>query len=466
MICKNFSRFFAMLAVPVIILFACFGAFSIEAAAEDVVTYSQWSVNDTLSFFGNSFAGNVTVGGVQYSTTFNYVNTALYDNYIDGINIETNDVINSNSLSSYQILVYKGSVSSLDGNNCRGDIYIPIDIHHTGGLRFFVGAVANTSSSSSLDPSFTGNDISSNTGNLIGLSRAPASASSSSYYNLAHTRIRDSAWGGLSFQSRLLTYNSVSSSISFIQFQNVASLGRDFFIFIATPYSYDDVSHESAITTAVTSTTDSSSSGGAVTIINNNTDLTETNGLLGSIISAITGVVDSIINGIKNIFVPSDEFMEDFGDELDAIKARFEWSEEIKDIGADFKDILQNQENASAPVVVLPSITNSKDGTVYTTGGENVLDLGEFETEVLIVRGILAVLLWVFFLWRLYARLPDIIHGSGMIVGDGNRIMNELDERQSQSVFNDIETHANSIFQGTMPDITYIDNPDKVDWKV
>jgi hypothetical protein len=180
---------------------------------------------------------------------------------------------------------------------------------------------------------------------------------------------------------------------------------------------------------------------GSQTIINNNVDMSETNGLLGSIISAIPGVVESIINGIKNIFVPSEEFMEDFGDELDAIKARFEWSEEIKDIGSDFKDILQNQENASAPVVVLPRITNSKDNTVYTTGGENVLDLGEFETEVIIVRGILAVLLWVFFLWRLYCRLPDIIHGSGMIVGDGTRIMNELDERNSQQFYNDMDNH-------------------------
>lgn len=222
---------------------------SLDVSAENV--YTQWTVNDTTSFFGTSFPANVTIGGVEYSTTFNYINVASYENYIDGINISANDVINSNSLSSYNLCVYKGTVSALSGDNVRGDIYIPVDIYHSGGFRFFVGAPSNLSSSSSLDPSFVGNAIDTNPANLIGLSRAPAAASSSDYYNLAHTRIRDTVWGGLTFQSRLLTYNEVDSSIAFIEFENICSLGRDFFVFIATPYSYDDVSHDSPVTTTV-----------------------------------------------------------------------------------------------------------------------------------------------------------------------------------------------------------------------
>ena len=79
--------------------------------------------------------------------------------------------------------------------------------------------------------------------------------------------------------------------------------------------------------------------------------------------------------------------------------------------------------------------------TVYTDTGETVLDLSEFTTEILVVRTILSVLLWLFFLWRLYCRLPDIIHGAGAIVGDGSKIMTELDERESQALYNDFDNH-------------------------
>ncbi|MBR5363325.1 MAG: hypothetical protein IK134_08390 [Oscillospiraceae bacterium] len=409
--CVRFSRFFGICAALVITFALCLSG--IDAAAEDVVTYTQWSVNDTLSFFGNSFTGNVTVGGVEYSTTFNYINYDSSNNYIDGINIESNDVINSNSLSSYNILVYKGTVSSLDGSNVRGDIYIPVDIYHSGGLRFFVGSISNLSSSSTLDPSFVGNAISTNPANMISLSRSPSSASSSDYYNLAHTRIRDTSWGDLTFQSRLLTYNAVDSSISFFRFENIASLGRDFFIFIATPYSYDDVSHDSPVTTTVTTTTDISSSGGSVTIINNNTDLTQTNGLISSVISGLQSLGQSLLSGIEHIFVPEQGY---FDNKIAQVKAKFAWYEDIVDAWTEFKTALNNVSADSPPSINVNLDERTFFGQSIGSGSGTALVLDWMITYRNTIRNLLTAFMWIFFLWRLYCHIPNIISGSGMEV--------------------------------------------------
>lgn len=208
------------------------------------------------------------------------------------------------------------------------------------------------------------------------------------------------------------------------------------------------ISEDATLTAGQYVDPNSGSGSGGQTIINNNVDLTETHSILGGISNflsdiweAITGIPGSILSGIQSIFVPSDEFMEEFEDEIEDIRDRFSWAEDIKEIGAHLVDITKNRESVTAPVVVIPSIVNSKNGRVYSESGEKVLDLADYETEVLIVRVILTALLWVFFLWRLYARLPDIIHGGGMIIGDGSKIMYELDERQSQELYNDFDKH-------------------------
>lgn len=426
MLCKNFSRFFVMLAVPVIILYACFGAFSIEANADSFQVTKVTAAN-SRAFYGDSLNVSYTQNGTILSTTADYY-TSLSSTAF-GSNLGENIL---GDLSNYDVLVYTINWSSFS--------YTVNDISISGLDTYFPDyfrmGVAISSHDNNITASY--NAIVSNT-NYWGSFESPcanysASANLANYYGMLYP---PQIQGYAPVLRPIFISGNDGGFFDTVHFNSVKpnsyGSGARSWLYIFCPYTGSTMSSSAPVETTTPS--------GGQTIINNNVDMTETNGILGTIASAITNAVTSIINGIKNIFVPSDEFMEDFGDELDAIKARFEWSEEIKDIGADFKDILQNQENASAPVVVLPRITNSKDNTVYTTGGENVLDLGEFETEVIIVRGILAVLLWVFFLWRLYARLPEIINGSGMIVGDGTRIMNELDERNSQEFYNDMDNH-------------------------
>jgi hypothetical protein len=213
--------------------------------------------------------------------------------------------------------------------------------------------------------------------------------------------------------------------------------GNALYLVVICPYIGSSMS--GAPPAETTTTTDSSSSGG-VTIINNNTDLTETNGLLGSIISGLTSLGQSILQGIQNIFIPSPGFLDD---QLAEIHDSFAWYDDIKQIGADFSGAMENQANASAPVISIPTL--SSRGHVYTERSEMVLDLSDYQEAVVSVRAILSVLLWIFFLWRLYCRLPDIIHGSGMIIGDGSRIMDELDNRESQNVNDDVNFHDHHI---------------------
>ena len=79
-----------------------------------------------------------------------------------------------------------------------------------------------------------------------------------------------------------------------------------FSFFVMAPYVSSGGSGGSGIITtapAVTTTTSSSSSGGG------STDLTETNGLIGRVITSISNAVDSVLDGIKGLFVPDDDFL-------------------------------------------------------------------------------------------------------------------------------------------------------------
>lgn len=53
--------------------------------------------------------------------------------------------------------------------------------------------------------------------------------------------------------------------------------------------------------------------------VNVDVDLNETNGLLGSIISAITGSVSVLVNGIRDLFIPTHEQLESFLSDLEDI---------------------------------------------------------------------------------------------------------------------------------------------------
>ena len=106
MLCKNFSRFFVMLAVPVIILYACFGAFSIEANADSFQVTKVTAAN-SRAFYGDSLNVSYTQNGTILSTTADYY-TSLSSTAF-GSNLGENIL---GDLSNYDVLVYTINWSS------------------------------------------------------------------------------------------------------------------------------------------------------------------------------------------------------------------------------------------------------------------------------------------------------------------------------------------------------------------
>lgn len=93
----------------------------------------------------------------------------------------------------------------------------------------------------------------------------------------------------------------------------------------------------SGTTSPISSTTSSSGGGGGGA-----SDLTETNSLIGRVITSISNAVDSLLEGIKGLFVPDDDFLSDWVDDMkDLLSDHLGGLYEAIDLLTDFYDIFQ-----------------------------------------------------------------------------------------------------------------------------
>lgn len=279
---------------------------SIDVSA--AVTFTKWSVQETLAFYGSDIPFNYTINGTTQSGTFHALPYNSNVNRITGLNIEQNTVINGASGSAYDIIMYCTNDFIATPSDSI-DIDIPIDLYYTGGFRSFVGCMVGFNNVTSSD-----NLITNHPDNVFGLQRAPSANSSAdsslaNYYNLGTLSFSSNASSSNGYGDipcRLLTFDDTDGAVASIRFQGARTFGADYYLYliVATPYSYGDVSHDSPVTTAPVTT---APSGTGDINVNVDVDLTETNGLLGSILDALSSLGSSIVNGIKNIFLPDQE---------------------------------------------------------------------------------------------------------------------------------------------------------------
>lgn len=420
--CKRFLLCFGIFLLSVITCALCF--VGVDASAAE--TYTKWSVSETSAFFGTSIPCNYEIGGVTVSGSFEYAGTYGND-WISACNIDSNTVLSTAGTSAYDVLAYRLTNLQYAGSNV-GHVSIPVDIYVSGGFRTFWGICSSLESSGSPNPVFSLNSIADYPDNFVsGGSAALPSASSPQYYNASTIRFAYRSNSYYACTMRALTYDQIDGTISQLNFDGSRFFGTgDLWLFIATPYSYGDVSHDSPTTTAPPVTTAPSS--GGQTIINNNVDLTETHSILGNIANFIQGIPQAILNGIRNIFVPSEGFMDE---QLEEVKDSFVWYEQIQAVGNDLKVVFGQEQFNDAPIVTLHASQMSSrwSGKQYMSEDELVLDFGEFADYRSSIHTVISVLLWAFFLWRLFARLPDIIHGAGIATADTININRELDGR-------------------------------------
>ena len=130
---------------------------------------------------------------------------------------------------------------------------------------------------------------------------------------------------------------------------------------------------------------------------------------LASIWDAICSIPDLILEGIRAIFVPSDDFVTT---KVEALRDRFSWIDPILGYGDFIKSQLINPE----PPVLYVHLGNA-EGSYNYGGTVKFLELTWYERYKSQGDAIISGFLWALFAWRMYVKLPGIINGVAGDVG-------------------------------------------------
>lgn len=111
----------------------------------------------------------------------------------------------------------------------------------------------------------------------------------------------------------------------------------------------------------------------------------------------------------EKFFIPDEEATQA---KLDALRARFAFIDSITGYGEHLIGFLQSAAGTKAPVftVDLSDYTGNYNwgGTVIT------IDFSWYAKYKPLVDNILAGIIWINWLWHMYKRIPELIHGQGM----------------------------------------------------
>lgn len=144
------------------------------------------------------------------------------------------------------------------------------------------------------------------------------------------------------------------------------------------------------------------------------------NNVKTSITEGLESIADFIIDGIKEIFVPDEDFL---NEKVNSVKAKFAFIDNIKSVWASVTGIVEEGEEA------VPRITidfSNAENTIYNYGGEMyILDMSWYSRYKPFVDGLIVGFAYLGFIFLVFKRLPEIIKGSGAITdsvskGGGN----------------------------------------------
>lgn len=116
---------------------------------------------------------------------------------------------------------------------------------------------------------------------------------------------------------------------------------------------------------------------------------------------------------LTEIFVPQDDYL---SDKVASIKSRFGIVDSVIgtiDVIKDFLDTVA----LGAPPKVEVHLENA-EGSVNYGDTAYALDMSWYDRYKPIVDVLLSSMIWVFFVWRVFVRLPNIINGVGSGVDD------------------------------------------------
>lgn len=124
-------------------------------------------------------------------------------------------------------------------------------------------------------------------------------------------------------------------------------------------------------------------------------------------------IVTPILNGIKAIFVPSEDFLTT---KVESLRSRFGFVDSVINTGDAIRAALTDFE--TSPPIIYMELSNAE--SKYDWGDRAIaLDLRWYERYKPMVDQLLSAMLWLWFAWRVFRKLPDIISGVAGDVPDG-----------------------------------------------
>ena len=128
-------------------------------------------------------------------------------------------------------------------------------------------------------------------------------------------------------------------------------------------------------------------------------------------------MVADLLNGLKNLFVPEEDF---FSEKFEEFKSHFAFIETFTGFVSQFQNM--NRKRAAPSI----SIDFSNAESQYNYGGQAaVLNLSWYSRYKPIADIMITAFVYIFFIWRFYCRIPEIIRGSGIIVDSSSRSSKE-----------------------------------------
>ena len=133
-------------------------------------------------------------------------------------------------------------------------------------------------------------------------------------------------------------------------------------------------------------------------------------GLGTKIENALSSLLDGLLEGIKDIFVPSEDYV---SDRWDSIRAKFSFADSISETAGIIVRFFKETAFNEPPKIY---IDLGKAESKYDYGGQTYcLDMVWYERYKPTVDVFLSAWIWLVFLFRVYTKLPAIING---VAGD------------------------------------------------
>lgn len=316
------------------------------------------SAADMRSFYGDNLNISYEYEGSIYSTSASFYGVV---SSFDLNSIASNAIIPSTSaLSTYDIILYQASVPA--GNWMYSDVvvegfYTRFDNYARGG---FVGSVDGLGYSG-FSVSDSRNSVANWGNNFAGNFSATLSRNSADYYGFVSCSLNPSY--GFYVPLRMIQYEFQNGGvIDSVYFDGLRSDNRShLFVGAICPYVDGNLFNDPAATTAPSGTGD----------INVSVDMSETNGLLDRILAAIQGFAQSILDGLKGLFIPDDDFMDGFkADMQKLLQDHLGGLYEAEQLMADSFEQLPNVVAKSE--IYIPPLTLDLAGTPFKLGDWHV----------------------------------------------------------------------------------------------